>query len=160
MLVIGPLFLLLHIHFVFLVIQVALEYGVISDIAQKVINDEPIELGNACFNCIWQGDANEAALRCLLHASSPAMTINVTGPEIAGVRYVAEKLGELLGKTPSFTGTPGETAYLENSCKAISLLGYPSVSLETMIEYQAQWIKDGGKYINKPTHFEEKKGVY
>ena len=139
---------------------IALEYGVISDIAQKIVKNEPIELGNACFNCIWQGDANEAALRSLLHAGSPAVTLNVTGPEIAGVRYVAEKLGELLGKTPSFTGTPGETAYLENSCKAISLLGYPSVSLETMIEYQAQWIKDGGRYINKPTHFEEKKGVY
>lgn len=139
---------------------IALEYGVISDIAKKVVEERPIELGNACFNCIWQGDANEYALRSLLLADNPVRILNVTGPEIAGVKSTALKLGKLLGKEVKFEGEPGPTAYLENSGEAMAAFGYPRISLDTMIEYQAQWIKDGGAYINKPTHFEERKGSY
>ena len=34
------------------------------------------------------------------------------------------------------------------------------VPLETLIEWQAQWILDGGRALGKPTHFEERKGSY
>ena len=40
------------------------------------------------------------------------------------------------------------------------LFGYPRVPLETLIEWQAQWILDGGRALGKPTHFEERKGSY
>ena len=40
------------------------------------------------------------------------------------------------------------------------LFGYPTVPLETLIEWQAQWILDGGRALGKPTHFEERKGSY
>lgn len=139
---------------------IALEYGVISDIAKKVVEERPIELGNACFNCIWQGDANEYAIRSLLLADNPPKKLNVTGPEVVGVKSTALRLGKLLDKKVTFVGECGNNAYLENSSEAMALMGYPHVSLNTMIEYQAQWIKDGGAYINKPTHFEEKKGSY
>jgi hypothetical protein len=32
--------------------------------------------------------------------------------------------------------------------------------LETLIDWQVQWIKDGGRDLGKRTHFEEKKGSY
>ena len=140
--------------------SIALEYGVLSDIAKKVNEEKPIAIENACFNCVWQGDANEYALRCLLLAENPPKILNVSGPETVGVKATAMKLGELLGKKVTFTGEPCTTAYLENCSECHKLLGYPRVSLGTMIEYQAQWIKDGGEYINKPTHFEERKGSY
>lgn len=139
---------------------IALEYGVISDIAKKVNEGQPIGLANPCFNCIWQNDANEYALRSLLLADNPVRKLNVTGPEVAGVKAVAQKLGQLLGKSVSFVGQSSPTAYLENSSEAMTALGYPKVSLGRMIELQAQWIKDGGSYIDKPTHFEERKGSY
>ncbi len=139
---------------------IALEYGVISDIAQKVADNKPIDLSNGCFNCIWQGDAGEFAIRSLLLADNPSEILNVTGPEIVGVRDTALKLGKLLGKSPIFVGESNNDAYLINPGKALSTFGYPQVSLDTMIEWQAQWILDGGHSLNMPTHFEERKGSY
>lgn len=139
---------------------VDLRYGVLYDLARSILADEPIPLTTPSFNCIWQGDANEAALRLLAHASAEVFKLNVTGPETAGVRETAQKLGALLGKKPVFTGEASGTAYLSNAGRMFHLFGYPSVPLETLIEWQAQWILDGGRALGKPTHFEERKGSY
>ena len=72
----------------------------------------------------------------------------------------AKKLGALLGREPIFTGEASDTAYLNNAGKMFRLFGYPTVPLETLIEWQAQWILDGGRALGKPTHFEERKGSY
>lgn len=137
-----------------------LRYGVLYDIARSILEDQPVSITTPSFNCIWQGDANEAALRLLRHASPEVFTLNVTGPESASVQETAQKLGALLGKTPTFTGTPADTAYLSNAGKMFNLFGYPTVPLETLIQWQAQWIKDGGRVLDKPTHFEERNGSY
>ena len=139
---------------------VDLRYGVLYDMAKNILDGTPIQEVTPSFNCIWQGDANEAAIRLLQYASPDVFCLNVTGPETAGVRETAYKLGKLLGKEPSFAGTPTDTAYLNNAGKMFKLFGYPSVSLDTLIEWQAQWIKDGGRALGKPTHFEERKGSY
>ena len=139
---------------------VDLRYGVLSDIAHNILSEEAISLTIPSFNCIWQGDANEVAIRCLLHASSDVFKLNVTGPETASVKDTALKIGKLLGKEPIFKGEEGTTGYLSNANKMIRLFGYPSVSLDTLIEWQIQWIKDGGRDLGKRTHFEEKKGSY
>lgn len=140
--------------------SIALEYGVIADIAKRIVDGKPVSVSNACFNCIWQGDANEYALRSLLLAENPPKRLNVSGPETVGVVSTAMKLASLLDKNVAFDGEPCSDAYLVNSSECHRLLGYPHVSVGTMIEYQAQWILDGGAYINKPTHFEERKGSY
>lgn len=139
---------------------VDLRYGVLFDIANTILNDEPVSVTTPSFNCIWQGDANEAAIRLLLHASPEVFRLNVTGPETASVIETARKLGRILGKTPTFKGEPSDTAYLNNAGRMFKLFGYPSVSLDTLIEWQAQWILDGGRALGKPTHFEERKGSY
>ena len=139
---------------------VDLRYGVIYDMARSILEGKPVRETTPAFNCIWQRDANSAALRLLKYASKDVFVMNVTGPETAGVRETAEKLGKLLGKAPQFEGTPAQTAYLNNAGKMFSLFGYPSVSLDTMIRWQAEWIRDGGRVLNKPTHFEERKGSY
>jgi len=59
-----------------------------------------------------------------------------------------------------FCGEPSETAAISNTGKMARLFGYPAVALETMIEWQAEWISSGGRSLGKPTHFEEKKGDY
>lgn len=139
---------------------VDLRYGVLYDMAHSILEGKPISVETPSFNCIWQGDANEAALRLLAHASSDVFTLNVTGPETASVIGTAKKLGALLGREPVFAGEPTNTAYLSNAGKMAKLFGYPRVPLETLIEWQAQWIRDGGRALGKPTHFEERKGSY
>ena len=139
---------------------VDLRYGVIFDVAKKILDGEPISLTTPVFNFIWQGSANEIAIRGLLHAAAPSVKMNVTGPETVSVKSTAEKLGALLGKKPIFAGEEGDSAYISNSSRAMELFGYPSVDAETLIRWQAEYILDGGRVIDKPTHFEERGGSY
>lgn len=139
---------------------VDMRYGVLYDMAKKIIDGQPISITTPVLNCIWQGSANEIALRGLLHTSAPCNIFNVTGPETLSVKKTAYHLAELLGKTPVFEGVEGNDAYLNNAAKAIETFGYPSVSAKTLIEWQARWILDGGRGLGKPTHFEERKGSY
>lgn len=139
---------------------VDLRYGVLYDVAKKIMDGTPISLSTPVFNFIWQGSANEIAIRGILHAEAPAKKMNVTGPETVSIRYAAIKLGKLLGKEPIFEGTEQGNAYLNNAGKAMELFGYPEVSAETLIKWQSEYILDGGRVINKPTHFEERKGSY
>lgn len=137
-----------------------LHYGVLFDVADKLMKGEKISLATPCFNFIWQGSANEIAIRGLLHADSPACVMNVTGPETVSVRKAAVELGKLLGKEPVFDGEEGTDAYLNDASRAMETFGYPSVSAATLIRWQAEWILDGGRTLDKPTHFEERKGKY
>ena len=139
---------------------VDLRYGVLFDLANKILTGEPISLSTPCFNFIWQGSANEIAIRGLLHAESPIKIMNVTGPETVSIRKAAEELGEYLGKKPVFEGEAGNDAYLNDASLAMETFGYPAVSAKTLIRWQAEYIKDGGRTLNKPTHFEERKGSY
>ena len=138
-----------------------LQYGVLHDIAQSILAGTPINLAAMpSFNCIWQKDANEAAIRLLLHTSPEMNIVNVTGPETAGVKVTAQKLAELLEKEVTFVGEEADTAYLNNAGKMFSMFGYPTVSLDTLIKWEAEWLLQGGKSLGKPTHFEERDGKY
>ncbi|MBP3361142.1 MAG: NAD(P)-dependent oxidoreductase [Clostridia bacterium] len=139
---------------------VDLRYGVLYDLAHKILNNIPISLSTPCFNFIWQGSANEIAIRSLLHASSPMKIMNVTGPETVSIKKAAAELGEYLGKEPVFADEPGCDAYLNDASLAMETFGYPSVSAKTLIRWQAEYILDGGRTLEKPTHFEERKGSY
>lgn len=135
-------------------------YGVLLEIAQSVKNETPVDLHMGNVNVIWQGDANEMALRCLHHCSIPRKILNIAGPETASVRWLAQEFGKLFGKEPQFTGEEQPTAFLSNAAESFRLFGYPKVTLKQMIQLIADWIIHGGKTINKPTHFQERKGKY
>lgn len=135
-------------------------YGVLLEIAKSVMNDTPVDLTMGNVNVIWQGDANEMALRCLHYCSAPPKILNIAGPETASVKWVAEELGKLFSKKPQFTGEEQCTAYLSNAAESYRLFGYPKVTLQQMISLIAGWLTEGGKTINKPTHFQERKGKF
>ena len=139
---------------------VDLRYGVLYDVAEKLLKGQPISLRTPVMNCIWQGTANEIAIRSLLHTASPARVMNVTGPEILSVKKVAQELGACLGREPIFEGECGEDAYLNDASLACETFGYPAVSAKTLIRWQAQWLLDGGRTLGKPTHFETRDGKY
>lgn len=139
---------------------VDLRYGVLHDIAQQVWNEQPVNNTVGHFNVIWQGDANSFALRALEHATAPPTALNVSGPEIIPVEYIAERFGEIMDKKITYTGISADKCYLNNAAKAFSLFGYPRVSLEKMISMQAQWLMKGGRSLGKPTHFEVNTGKF
>jgi nucleoside-diphosphate-sugar epimerase len=137
-----------------------LRYGVLVDIGTKVFERRPIDLAMGYANVIWQGDANSVALRSFAHAKSPALILNLTGPEILPVRKVAEQFGQLLGIQPTFEGREAETALLNNAARCNRLFGNPSVTPDQMIEWIASWLRGGGRLLNKPTHFEARDGKF
>ena len=47
-----------------------------------------------------------------------------------------------------------------NSAAAIRLFGPPSVPLESMIAWQADWIARGMASLGKDTHFDTRDGKY
>lgn len=137
-----------------------LRYGVLHDIGQKVWRGEEIDLSVGYFNCIWQADANDVALRCLEACESPARPLNVTGPETLSVRWAAEEFGKLFNKSPRLTGIESNKCYLSNPAEAIRRFGYPHVGPSEMIAMTADWIRNDGKSLGKPTHFEVADGKY
>lgn len=139
---------------------VDLRYGVLADVARKVREGQPIDLTTGHVNVVWQGYANEVALRSLTLASSPATPLNLTGPEIASVRRIAQRFGELFGKEPIFEGEEAPTALLSDAGRCFRRFGYPQLSLHALIEAQANWIESGGVLWDKPTKFERRDGRF
>jgi nucleoside-diphosphate-sugar epimerase len=138
-----------------------LRYGVLHDIAMPVWRGEKVNNAVSHFNAIWQGCANEAALRSLELASCPVDILNVTGPETVSTEDVAEEFGRLFGKKVEYMyPVAGRRGYLNNASRMFELFGKPSVSMEQMIKWQAQWIMSGGESLNKPTHFEVNNGKF
>ncbi|MDQ8005795.1 MAG: epimerase [Pedobacter sp.] len=135
-------------------------YGVLIEIAKAVNAERPVDLTTQNVNVIWQGDANEIAIRSLLHCSSPAKMLNVTGPEILSTKWIAEQFGLLLNKTPQFTGSGADTALLNNASECHRLFGYPKTTIREAIEHTANWILNGGELWNKDTHFQERGGKF
>ncbi len=135
-------------------------YGVIHDLARTIWEGRPVNRTVGHFNAIWQGDANTQALLALDVCASPSAILNLTGPETISVVATAHTLGRLLEKPVTFCGDPGPTAYLNNAAASHRLFGYPRVSLSHVINWTAAWIKQGGRSLGKPTHFEVSDGKY
>ena len=137
-----------------------LRYGVLVDIGSKVFEGRSVDVTAGAANVIWQGDVNSVALRCLAHCQSPPFTLNLTGPETLSIRAVAKRFGEIFGKEPILEGQEAPTALLSNAARCFRLFGYPSVTIDQMIEWTAHWIKSGGTNLGKPTHFETRDGRF
>ncbi|MEO8764351.1 MAG: NAD(P)-dependent oxidoreductase [Ginsengibacter sp.] len=135
-------------------------YGVLLEVAKAIKENEPVDLGMGTASVIWQGDANEVAIRALHHCTVPAKILNVTGPEIVSFRWLAEEFGNMMGITPQFINEEQPTSFLSNAAESFRLFGYPKVTLKKMMEIVLEWLNQGGKTLNKPTHFSERKGKY
>jgi dTDP-4-dehydrorhamnose reductase len=135
-------------------------YGVLMEIAKSVKENIPVDLAMGTASVIWQGDANEIALRALNHCAVPAKILNVTGPEIVSFRWLGDQFGKMLGITPKFINEEQSTSFLSNAAESFRLFGYPKVTLKQMMEMVVEWLNQGGKTLNKPTHFSERKGKY
>jgi nucleoside-diphosphate-sugar epimerase len=136
-----------------------MRYGVLHDVAQKILRRESIDLSMGHANVIWQGEANDWALRTLAHCEAPTAPLNLSGPRVS-IREVAQGLGERLGVEPIVSGQEASTAWLVDCTRAFELFGPPKVSLDMMLDWTADWMRRGGASLNKPTHYEARDGKY
>ena len=140
--------------------SIDLRYGVLVDIAQKVLAGTPVDVSMGYVNLIWQGDAIQHILRSLEHVSNPPNILNITGDRIYKVRDLANGFGERFGCKATITGTEAPTAWLNNPAKSHALFGKPKVGIDKMMDWVTDWLKSDGELMGKPTHFETRDGKY
>ncbi len=137
-----------------------MRYGVLHDIATKILGGKPIDVSLGHVNFIWQGDASAQALRCLAHCDTPTSPINVSGHEILTVRDLAAKLGARLGREPIIVGEEEPTAWLTDTSQATKLFGLPIVDTAQLIAWSADWVARSMPSLGKPTKYEVRDGRY
>lgn len=137
-----------------------LRYGVLLDIASAVYEGRPVNLRMGLVNVIWQGDANAACLRSFAHCQSPPNVLNITGPETLSVRYLAMEFARRFEREPLWDGEETASALLNNAAKSHQLFGYPSVTVQDLIDWTAHWVSIGGPTLSKPTHFAVRDGQF
>ncbi len=136
-------------------------YGVLVDLATRLLNKEEIDVSQGYVNVLWQGDCNRITLRSFELANSPPAILNLAGPETHKVEDLVKKLGKALGlRKVKVTGEPAPNALLSNSSFCWSHFGPPKVGIDQMIERVATWLKQGGATMGKPTHFEVRDGKF
>ena len=137
-----------------------MRYGVLHDIAAKVLYGKPIDVSLGHVNFIWQGDAASQALRCLAHCDTPTTPINVSGHEILAVRDLAQQFGVLFGREPVIVGKEEPTAWLTDTSQAVKLFGLPIVDAAQLIAWTADWVARAMPSLGKPTKYEVRDGRY
>jgi len=137
-----------------------MRYGVLHDIATKVLAGKPIDVSLGHVNFIWQGDASAQALRCLAHCTTPTSPVNVSGHEILAVRDLAARFGKLFGKPPVIVGKEEPTAWLTDTSQAVKMFGLPIVDTTQLIKWTADWVSRSMPSLGKPTKYEVRDGRY
>jgi nucleoside-diphosphate-sugar epimerase len=140
--------------------SVEFRYGLLVDIALKVLRGETIDVTTGYANAIWQTDTLNYAIQALQLAAVPPAVLNVTGKGMFSIRDVAARFGELFNRPTRLAGQEAETAWLSNAARAHRRFGPPATSLETMLGWIAAWLTSGGAVWDKPTGFERRDGNF
>lgn len=137
-----------------------MRYGVLHDLGRKVLRGETVDLSMGHVNVIWQGDACSQSLRALRYCTTPSSPLNISGPETASIRAMALAFGHRFQRIPVFSGEESATAWVANTSRAARLFGYPTISLERMIDWTADWLARDMASFDKATHFDVRTGAY
>lgn len=140
--------------------SVEFRYGVLVDLAQKILRDEPIDVTTGHVNLIWQRDAVAQTILAHEFAATPPFVINLTGPAVYSVRDLAQRFGTIFNREVHFSGQEAESAWLNDASRSHRLFGPPETSLNQMIDWVAAWQSQGLKTLGKPTGFEKRDGNF
>ena len=137
-----------------------MRYGVLHDIARKVLKGTPIDVSMGHVNFIWQGDASAQALRCFAHCGTPTSPINVSGHEILAVREVAAE-GWAAVRQGSCRHRQGKADRLAHQYIAGRKAVRPADRRHrAIIFWTADWVARSMPSLGKPTKFEVRDGRY
>lgn len=139
---------------------VEFRYGVLTDIAQKLMDGAPLDVSTGWVNVIWQRDAVDHIIRSIQVAASPAVPLNITGAPALSVRKLAQTLGAMLGRDPMIVGEEEAACWLNNPARSHAVFGTPPVSPDQMTSWIAAWMLAGGGTHGKPTKFENRAGKF
>ena len=128
---------------------IALRYGVLTDLALKVVRGEPIPLAMGHVNVIWQGDANRcSAASCCRSRRARRSSLNVTGPEhTLGARRLPRRSACATRRAePTLRGhrSAGRAA-LEQREDARRCSVIPSSMSHSMLDWTADWVGASGR---------------
>ncbi len=137
-----------------------LRYGVVVDVAQKILGGQPVDLGMSWVNLLWQGDANAQIAAAISRTASPAAMVNVAGAPHIRVRQLCQQIAALAGVEARFEGEEYEDALLSDARRSRSWLGAPEVPLEVLLRWVVGWLKREGPTLGKPTKFENRAGNF
>ncbi|MEP6763585.1 MAG: NAD-dependent epimerase/dehydratase family protein [Gemmatimonadaceae bacterium] len=136
-----------------------LRYGVVTDIALRIFRGEPVSLLTRAVNVIWQGDANNLALRSLNSATIPGVAVNVTG-KIVLVKTIAERIAQRLEREPTYVEDTRGDLLLANTDRVQNIMPYNGLALETLCDWAADWVHSGSELLNKPTKYDVRDGKF
>jgi nucleoside-diphosphate-sugar epimerase len=137
-----------------------LRYGVLTDLAQRILASHPVPVTMGYVNVIWQGDANRAALELFPLTSSPPFLVNVSGADTLSVRALATDLGKRLEAQPRFDGVEAADALIADTTVFRTTLGGAEMPLDVMLDWVAEWVREGRPLLGKPTKFEARDGAF
>lgn len=137
-----------------------LRYGILHDIAWRVWQEETIDLSMGHVNQIWQGDANAYLARSFPLCANPPAVYNMTGEQVLSVRTLAQQFGQHLDREPRFTGSEQSTALLGDTSALVRELGPPETPIDDVVEWMANWVRQGGASHGKPTKYESRTGDF
>ena len=135
-------------------------YGVLVDIAQKILARQSVDLTTPLVNIIWQGYANAVALAAFSQCASPASILNLTGLETLRVRELAIGLGQRLGIEPTFQEPEGARSLLSDATRCHQLFGSPELTTDELLDMTCGWLRRGGRTLGKPTKFQVQDGKF
>lgn len=137
-----------------------LRYGVLHEVASRVWQGEPVDITTPMVNIIWQGDAAAQILRALRHCTSPTSPLNIGGPDHVTIATLARIFAARFGKEPILAGRPADTAWINDTTRATRLFGPPTVSLDQMVAWTADWVERNMPNYGKPTRCEVRDGRF
>lgn len=140
--------------------SIEFRYGVLVDIAQKVMAGIPVDVTTGHVNVIWQRDAVAYSICALADVASPPYILNVTGADVLRVRDLAAEFGRRFDKPCEIVGEEAPRVWLNNAALSHRKYGPPSVGVGEMMDRIAEWLKQGGETLGKPTHFESRDGKF
>ena len=76
------------------------------------------------------------------------------------MREIATWFGERFAKPPRFSGLERTDALLSNTSRMLLSYAPPSVSVDEMRRWVADWVENGGPLLGKPTKFEARDGKF
>jgi hypothetical protein len=61
---------------------------------------------------------------------------------------------------PIFEGNESDNALLGDATKMFNQLAHPQTPIDTIVNWVAHWVKNGGPTLGKPTKYESRTGKF